>query len=86
MPDFTPGPWVVEKDNLHPFFYVSKEKSKTFLATVNNEANARLIAAAPVMYKILCDIREWCEYDDLDADIEDDIAEVLNAIHGEENN
>ena len=53
MPDFTPGPWVVEKDSLHPFFYVSKDKSKTFLATVNNEANARLIAAAPVMYYAL---------------------------------
>lgn len=50
MPAFTPGPWVFEKDKLHPFFYVSKEKSKTFLATVNNEANARLIAAAPDLY------------------------------------
>ncbi len=53
MPDFTPGPWVVEKDNLHPFFYVSKDKSKTFLATVNNEANARLMAAAPELVKEL---------------------------------
>lgn len=86
MPDFTKGPWEVEKDALHPFFYVSKEKSKTFLATVNNDANARLIATAPDMYKILCDIREWCQYDDLDADIEDDIAEVLKAVDGRENN
>ena len=53
MPAFTPGPWEVEKDNRYPFFYVSKDKSKTFLATVNNEANARLIAAAPDMYYAL---------------------------------
>ena len=38
------------------------------------------------MYRILCDIREWCEYDDLDADIEDDIAEVLKAVDGREDN
>ena len=53
MPDFTKGPWEVEKDALHPFFYVGKVNSKTFIATVNNEANAKLIAAAPDMYYAL---------------------------------
>ena len=47
-------------------------------------ANARLIAAAPKMYRILKDIQAWCEHDDLDSDIECDIWEVLNSIDGKE--
>lgn len=93
MPNFTPGPWVVEKDNLHPFFYVSKEKSKTFLATVNNEANARLIAADPVMYEATVALWHILIFllaivpDELKKDIPEKIANVeklLNRIHGAE--
>ena len=80
MPNFTPGPWVVEKDNLHPFFYVSKEKSKTFLATVNNEANARLIAAAPDMYRTLVKILDDTQNGQF-AD-ENKLIALLNSIDG----
>ena len=89
MPAFTKGHWTVENgidiiSDIHQNAYIAQlylipdEKE--------HEANARLIAAAPEMYRILCDIREWCEVDDLDPDIEEDIAEVLQAIHGKEDN
>ena len=87
MPAFTKGKWTVENgidiiSDIHQNAYIAQlylipdEKE--------HEANARLIAAAPDMYKILCDIREWCQFDDLNPDIEEDIDEVLNAIHGKE--
>lgn len=49
-----------------------------------NIANAHLIAAAPEMYRILKEIQEWCEHDDLDSDIECDIWEVLARVDGTE--
>ena len=48
------------------------------------EGNARLIANAPEMYRILTVIHEWCRDYDLDSDIECDISEVLKSIDGEE--
>ena len=44
------------------------------------EANARLIASAPDMYKILSVIWDMLSEVDLDADIEDDIHEILKYI------
>ena len=87
MPDFTPGPWVVEKDNLHPFFYVSKDKSKTFLAAVNNEANARLIAAAPDMYnfvRCVYEMSKTLDEEDDDYFIHEAAKKILDRIHGSE--
>ena len=48
------------------------------------EANARLIAAAPDMYRILCAVQEQCREVDLGSDIECDIWEVLCYIEGRE--
>lgn len=93
MPAFSKGKWIdcgdytigVEDENGYINYYICECESDDF--HINDEearANVRLIAAAPEMYRILCDIRDWCEYDDLDADIEDDIAEVLKAVDGRE--
>ena len=53
MPDFTKGKWNYEKNQGYPFYNVFREGSSQYLASVNTEANARLIAAAPEMYNAL---------------------------------
>lgn len=53
MPDFTKGNWVFWKNKKYPYWYVGKEGSERYIATVDKEANARLIAAAPEMYELL---------------------------------
>ena len=53
MPDFTEGEWEYWKHEKFPYWYVGRKGSERFIATVDKEANARLIAAAPEMYELL---------------------------------
>ena len=53
MPNFTKGEWECWKHEKYPFWYVGRKGSERFLASVDKEANARLIAAAPDMYRLL---------------------------------
>ena len=50
----------------------------------NSQDNARLIVAAPEMYRILQEIQYWCKDNDITSDIECDIWEVLARIDGKE--
>ncbi len=62
---FTPGPWTPERDRAKS---LSLYSGSTFICEVYHEvdepstqqqANVRLIAAAPAMYEAL---KEWCDY------------------------
>lgn len=64
---FTPGPWVVKHDKQGlPFIGVASDPwtYQGTVATVDTgDANARLIAAAPDMYKLLQQLSEGNAYD-----------------------
>ena len=98
MPDFTPGPWVVDVWGLG-IFSRSGDCSIVDLAEANSDkekiANARLIAAAPDMYEATVSLWHILNFllaivpDELKKDLPEKIANVeklLNRIHGEENN
>ena len=53
MSKFTKGEWEYGKNGKFPFWYVGVKGTSRYLATVDKEANARLIAAAPEMYRLL---------------------------------
>lgn len=79
MPDFTKGNWVFWKNKKYPYWYVGKEGSERYIATVDKEANARLIAAAPDMYELLKEcMKKIHSFDDTYRRIE----ALLNEIDG----
>lgn len=84
MTKFTPGPWVVETYELDMWGVYTPDGELIADCGYEQEANARLIAAAPEMYKILCDLREYCKNYDLTCDLECDIYETLARIDGME--
>ena len=60
---FTPGPWVVKHDKKGlPFIGVASDPwtYPGTVATVEDEKDARLIAAAPEMYEILQEVERVC--------------------------
>ena len=81
---FTPGPWVV-----HTFTISGKEKLEVLDATGTNacvQANAHLIAAAPVMYEALVRfakaIKAECYDEDILVDIYHDVRDALAQAEG----
>lgn len=61
---FTPGPWVVKYDKKGLPFIGVESDPWTYagtVATVEQEANARLIAASPAMYEVLQELAESME-------------------------
>ncbi len=92
MSNFTKGEWVIDSTDNSIGVAGSDGEIISYIAELYNEyrdpqeagANARLIANAPEMYRILCAIQEYCQYEDIDGDIECDIWEVLCAIEGRE--
>lgn len=61
---FTPGPWVVKHDKKGlPFIGVASDPwtYPGTVATVEDEKDARLIAAAPEMYEVLQELAESME-------------------------
>ena len=90
MPDFTKGIWgyflnteqtysVITPDDKMIAEVLTEDAGRT-----EAEANARLIASAPEMYKILCNICDQLCDVDLDTDTEDDIRVILARIDGKE--
>ena len=94
----TPGPWVVKHDkNGLPFIGVASDPW-TYLgtvATVEQEKDARLIAAAPEMYELLRDLSKVIEnlesiganlpyYFKDDMSMSDKVREVLAKVEGGE--
>jgi hypothetical protein len=60
----TPGPWVVTptKWNLLDTFEISRiDKSEWIAQVLDDEANARLIAAAPELLEVLVEILPFAE-------------------------
>lgn len=64
---FTPGPWEV-KDDFYVHSVASNDKEYFICDSVGfgqsfskARANAKLIAAAPNMFRLLKDIRDWVE-------------------------
>ena len=62
------------------------DENNTIVASVYgyDKRGYRLVAAAPEMYRILCDIRDQLSEVDLAPDTEDDIHEILARIDGKE--
>ena len=73
-------------------FTIYDEEAGLRVALVDNkswpneraEANARLIAAVPEMYRIIKVLYDYMSDYDLDSDTEDDICEILKFINGEQ--
>ena len=92
MPAFTPGPWIVEQDFINGPRGSNVPDAPAFdgewcsVAEVfgsDRKANARLIAAAPLMYQALLKVREWAAHADyVDPPVE--LAEALAAVEGRE--
>ncbi len=61
MSEFTKGKWEYWKDANYPYWYVGKKGSGRYLATVDKEANARLIAAASEMYQAITECADTLE-------------------------
>ena len=89
MSEFTKGPWYVD-DNGQDLFVKSLGDvgyicNVGWIRIKKNEANARLIAAAPEMYKTLLEVKNF-----LEENYNDDmlcylgIYELLERIDGEE--
>ncbi len=100
MANFSKGIWEFDTDISHysyNIWAVGHETVPVKIATIagryrndripveEREANGRLIAAAPDMYKIIKNIQEICHEIDIDQDIKNSINEVLNRIHGQIN-
>ena len=54
-----------------------------FVEVVDDDAD-RLTAMAPVMYRVLKKIDDWCQSNDMDEDLEAELSNVLSAIESEE--
>jgi len=81
MTNHTPGPWVIRKAKENGACSVVSESKDlagfTFIAalTPSDEANARLIAAAPELLESLRELVEWS--DDMEANYPYDITPML---------
>ncbi len=55
---FTPGPWtaILHKDDVGEWFDISSTSSSEFVCNVDDEADARLIAAAPDLFDALAEL------------------------------
>jgi hypothetical protein len=65
---YTPGPWIIEgptkNSESYDCYYVTNQGGTpiaelSHLSMPENEANARLIAAAPNMYEAIKEYLEW---------------------------
>lgn len=90
MPDFTPGPWVVDVWGVG-IFSRSADCSIVDLAEANSDkekiANARLIAAAPDMYnfvRCVYEMSKTLDEEDDDYFIHEAAKKILDRIHGSE--
>ena len=83
MSKFTEGTWAYWRHECYPYWCVGKKLSKKLIATVDGEANARLIAAAPYMYDIL-EALEHVHFDEDSISLMDRVDTLLASIDAEE--
>ena len=97
MSEFTKGKWTADDMGEYVFAHgfdmmICKMRGWAYLkaqglsdeeAIEVQKANARLIAAAPLMYQLLKRLASCSHEDDL-FDIMQDAEEILNRIHGED--
>lgn len=58
----TPGPWHVERAcGRYEIWPKDQGQTHSYIGTIQEEANARLIAAAPELLELLIDIGQWLE-------------------------
>lgn len=69
---FTKGPWTNTHGEIN-------DAENLFIADVDCEEDARLIAKAPEMYRLLEQLRDWVEADS----IREEIDRVLREVRGE---
>ncbi len=81
--------WIIDGFSYdHPYIAIKADQQNICMIGCNGnleekKSNARLIAAAPEMYRVLQEIREWCEAkDELTIDIKCDIWEALDIAEG----
>jgi hypothetical protein len=61
MSEHTPGPWELRQSTRHGYFFIDypqQEGSATLTKLDCDEADARLISAAPDLLEVLRDVRE----------------------------
>lgn len=82
MIKYTPGPWTALPNDYNGKYFVERRDSgyKSLVAECSNilghggsaEANAKLIAVAPELLKLLAEAKCMAEFGDINADMEDD--------------
>ena len=53
MSQHTPGPWVAKRAEIYRDRCIAQNRDYSYVASAGNEADARLIAAAPEMLALL---------------------------------
>ena len=89
MSKFTPGKWIYYppsendiREGLEDCTILSTQgRIGHFIGTISTEADARLIAAAPEMYEILCEFLCICGYNE---ETLEDAEELIARIDGED--
>ena len=90
MSKFTQGPWIIDTDG-NGIYSDTEEYQVAYISYINYnknkemQANARLIAAAPEMYRLLKELHAgYMEYGMIADYHNDKIYELLARIDGEE--
>ena len=84
MSKFTPAPWEYERENLRGCYWIHQKGVTRQHVKTNNEANARLIAAAPEMYELLKSLVDILFAHSYSRDKAISIVNLLACIDGEE--
>lgn len=84
--DITPGRWVINDDAT--LIIANQGKTETVVAgmnpeTVKDKGNIVLMATAPLMFDLLCNVGMYIEYsDDLGFDVNRSIKEAVDTVVG----
>ena len=76
--------WECWKDEKYPYWYIGKTGAKTYLAMTYNKHNARLITAAPEMYKLVRELAGLPEGECMIGPMIREARRLIASIDGEE--